>query len=145
MNPKPLASLNHFTVPVMRAICSLLLARRLNGGTGAPIRNDARTAGEQPRSSISPLVSGARYHAVALSLARSIIRGKNDVNGRARLNERTSGCNLLAHAPPPAPSAGRVAGCGLQTTPSGKHAARALAARQRARVAHHHRLAQRAA
>src|ERR1051326_6613044 len=26
MNPKPLASLNHFTVPVMRAICALLLA-----------------------------------------------------------------------------------------------------------------------
>src|SRR3989442_13332904 len=26
MNPKPLASLNHFTVPVIRAICSLLLA-----------------------------------------------------------------------------------------------------------------------
>src|SRR6267154_62989 len=112
MNPKPLASLNHFTVPVMRAICSLLLARRLNGGTGARIRNDARTAGEQPRSSISPLVSGTRHHAVALSLARSIIRGKNDVNGRgkndvngrARLNERTSGCNLPAHAPPPAPA-----------------------------------------
>jgi hypothetical protein len=28
MNPKPLASLNHFTVPVIRAICSLLLALR---------------------------------------------------------------------------------------------------------------------
>src|SRR6266849_4581682 len=26
MNPKPLASLNHFTVPVIRSICSLLLA-----------------------------------------------------------------------------------------------------------------------
>src|SRR5262245_16139553 len=26
MKPKPLASLNHFTVPVIRAICSLLLA-----------------------------------------------------------------------------------------------------------------------
>src|SRR5213592_1166820 len=100
MNPKPLASLNHFTVPVMRAICPLLLAMRLNGGTGARPRNDTRTAGEQPQ--VLDQSAGVQHTAPCRgpSLVRSIIRGQNDVNGRARLNERTSGCNLLALCAP---------------------------------------------
>src|SRR5436189_5472068 len=104
MKPKPLASLNHFTVPVIRAICPLLLARCVERSERLSQKRDEDLTANSPGPRSSPLVFSARHRAVAPSLARTIVNVHNEVKPGTRLNEYATRCNLVALCDPPFPS-----------------------------------------